>query len=215
MVGAGSPPSGPGAVVASVCRGADTPGVAGALAAWAPGRAGHTHHSTGKAAPVLTRMPARHDADLSAQFLRVLGDELRRARRRRGWRRADLRERLGHSISMQAIASYEQGIRSCTVVRLLELTTVLDESMPALIERALSRVTETQSGLIVDLVSLATARDPRLAPLRRWAQSRLDHSRIRESTVLRIGDAGIEWLARVCGLSTEELIRLVSVLDPE
>jgi transcriptional regulator with XRE-family HTH domain len=164
---------------------------------------------------VLTRMPARREADLSAQFLRVLGDELRRARRRRGWRRADLRSRLGDNISMQAIASYEQGIRSCTVVRLLELTTVLDESMPALIERALSRVTETQSGLIVDLVSLAAARDSRLAPLRRWAQSRLDHSRVRESTVIRIGDAGIEWLARVCDLPKEQLVRLVAALDSE
>jgi hypothetical protein len=201
-------------VVECVCRGAETSGVAGARLAWAPGRAGHTHHSTGQAVKVLRRMPARRDADISAQFLRVLGDELRRARRRRGWRRADLRERLGHTISMQAIASYEQGIRSCTVVRLLELTNVLDESMPELIERALSRVTDSQTGMVVDLVALASAQHPELAPLRRWAQARLDHSGARDSTVIRIGDAGIEWLARLCDLEPEHLVRLVAALDP-
>jgi transcriptional regulator with XRE-family HTH domain len=154
-------------------------------------------------------MAATGDADRSAQFLRVLGDELRKARRRRGWRRRDLRDQLTMEISMQALATYELGTRAITVVRLFELAEVLEISLPDLLQRTLSRIEDIRSGAILDLVVIARGKRPELAPLRHWAQARLAHARMRESTVVKLDRIGIEWLAELCGVAPAELIRLV------
>jgi transcriptional regulator with XRE-family HTH domain len=154
-------------------------------------------------------MAATCGADRSAQFLRVLGDELRKARRRRGWRRRDLRERLDMEISLQALATYELGTRAITVVRLLEITEVLEVALPDLLDRTLRRIEDIRSGAIVDLVVLARSRRAELAPLRQWAQARLAHARMRESTLVRLDRVGIESLAELCGVAPAELVRLV------
>jgi transcriptional regulator with XRE-family HTH domain len=154
-------------------------------------------------------MAATGGADRSAQFLRVLGDELRKARRRQGWRRRDLRERLTMEMSLQALATYELGTRAITVVKLLELAEVLEVPLPDLLDRTLRRIEDIRSGAIVDLVVLARSKRPELAPLRHWAQARLAHARMRESTLVKLDRIGIRWLAELSGVPPAELVRLV------
>src|SRR5256714_9428176 len=64
------------------------------------------------------------DSDL---YQRVLGEELRKLRRRRGWTRKELNQHLQSDISLQTLATYELGTRQCSVVRLVELCMAMDE----------------------------------------------------------------------------------------
>jgi transcriptional regulator with XRE-family HTH domain len=158
-------------------------------------------------------VPAAGAADLSARFLRVVGDELRRARRGRGWRRADLRDQLGGALSVQAIATYEQGTRACTIARLLELTRGLGVSMPELLERALERMPDIRPGLVVDLRALAGCRHAALSPARRWARAHLYHAGNRETTLVRLDRTAIDALAELCGMEPGELTHRLSTLE--
>lgn len=151
--------------------------------------------------------------DRDARFLRVLGDELRRARKRRGWRRQDLLARLRSDISLQAVATYELGTRACSVVRLLELTDVLETSMPELLGRVLDRITDRQmAAVVVDLVAVARCERPNLQPLRRWAQARLDHAEIHEPMLVPLDPSGVAWLAKLCDMDAPELTTVVRAL---
>ncbi|HEU5110532.1 MAG TPA: helix-turn-helix transcriptional regulator, partial [Micromonosporaceae bacterium] len=62
-----------------------------------------------------------------ATYQRVLGDELRLLRKRRGWTRKDLNDRLRRDISLQTLATYELGTRQISVIRLVEICHALDE----------------------------------------------------------------------------------------
>ena len=76
----------------------------------------------------------------TATYQRVLGDELRRLRKQRGWTRRDLNRRLQSDISLQTLATYELGTRQCSVVRLVEICLALDEVPHELIARVHQRV---------------------------------------------------------------------------
>ena len=52
---------------------------------------------------------------------RVLGDEIRQARKACGWTRKQLQAYLPTRISVQTLATYELGTRQCSVARLVEL----------------------------------------------------------------------------------------------
>src|SRR3981081_3049844 len=54
-------------------------------------------------------------------YQRILGDELRKLRRQRGWTRKELNQHLQSEISLQTLATYELGTRQCSVVRLVGL----------------------------------------------------------------------------------------------
>ncbi len=76
----------------------------------------------------------------TATYQRVLGDELRRLRKQRGWTRRDLNRRLQSDISLQTLATYELGTRQCSVVRLVEICLALDEVPHELLARVHQRV---------------------------------------------------------------------------
>jgi transcriptional regulator with XRE-family HTH domain len=143
-----------------------------------------------------------NDAAKSARFLRILGDELRLARKRQRWRRRDLRDKLNMTISVQALATYELGTRAITVARLLELAEVLEISMPDLLARAVARF----EGQTVDLFLLANTQRSELYPLRGWARARLAHMTPHEPTVIRLNRSSLHWLAQLSGLSPTDLI---------
>jgi transcriptional regulator with XRE-family HTH domain len=112
-------------------------------------------------------------------YQRILGEELRTARRALGWTRRDLQRRLHGEVSLQTLATYELGSRACSVLRLVELCMAMDQAPHELLERAHRRACgETARGTVtVNLASLAAAPNPdeapELAPLRRWARGRL------------------------------------------
>ncbi|SDD71592.1 helix-turn-helix domain-containing protein [Actinokineospora iranica] len=147
-----------------------------------------------------------------AAYQRALGRELQQLRVRRRWTRAQLVERLPHELSAQALASYETGTRSCTVVRFVELCTALETSPHDLLERVHHQVNnhEYPASLKVDLNQLAADERPELAPAHRWAAAEVG----RHAGATRDLDlSALESLASLCGQPTVELIRLLR--DPE
>ncbi|WP_037358585.1 helix-turn-helix transcriptional regulator [Amycolatopsis orientalis] len=110
-------------------------------------------------------------------YQRVLGDELRKLRRGRGWTRKELNAHLQSEISLQTLATYELGTRQCSVVRLVELCLAMDELPQDLLAKVHSRVFTEEPGRVrVDLRRVVAEAGPELTPLRRWAEGRLRQS---------------------------------------
>lgn len=149
------------------------------------------------------------DADA---FQRVLGEELRKLRRQRGWTRKELNERLQSDISLQTLATYELGTRHCSVVRLVELCTALGEPPQDLLGRVHRRVFGDDPGQIrVNLASVVADDSPGLSPLRRWAEDRLKRS---SSPEIQLDRSALERMAELCRMSTAQLLAKLAELSP-
>ncbi len=145
----------------------------------------------------------------TATYQRVLGDELRRLRKQRGWTRRDLNRRLQSDISLQTLATYELGTRQCSVVRLVEICIALDEVPHELMARVHQRVfSDSPVGRIrVDLRKVARDAQPELLPLRRWAKGRLaELNGTQGQADVSLDISALERMAELCGLETVELI---------
>ncbi|MFC4004793.1 helix-turn-helix transcriptional regulator [Prauserella oleivorans] len=137
-------------------------------------------------------------------YQRALGDELRKLRKRRGWTRRDLNERLQSEISLQTLATYELGTRQCSVVRLVELCLAMDELPHQLLARVHRRVFGDEPGQVrVNLALVAADDSPDLGPLRRWAAGMLEQTSARE---VQLDHAALERMAELCGVDTQELV---------
>jgi transcriptional regulator with XRE-family HTH domain len=145
--------------------------------------------------------------DAQAGLSRLLGDELRRERKRRGWTRKDLHARLGWNLAVQTLATYELGTRTLSVEHLVELTDALGVSVPDVLARALARVGNVgqTNRLEIDLHKITSDRSAESAPLRGWAQTRLRQIAKGQPTSARLDHPAIMCLAQVCGLDAEEL----------
>lgn len=145
----------------------------------------------------------------TATYQRVLGDELRRLRKQRGWTRRDLNRRLQSDISLQTLATYELGTRQCSVVRLVEICLALDEVPHELMARVHQRVfSDSPVGRIrVDLRKVVRDTQPELLPLRRWAKGRLaELNGTHGSADVNLDISALERMAELCGLETVDLI---------
>ncbi|OLF17561.1 helix-turn-helix domain-containing protein [Actinophytocola xanthii] len=152
----------------------------------------------------------------TATYQRILGDELRRLRRQRGWTRRDLNRRLQSDISLQTLATYELGTRQCTVVRLVEICLALDEVPHELMARVHERVfNDSPVGRIrVDLRRVVRDSQPELLPLRRWAKGKLTEINGHQTEV-SLDIAALERMAELCGVETVDLIsRLRQLTGP-
>jgi transcriptional regulator with XRE-family HTH domain len=152
-------------------------------------------------------------------YQRVLGDELRRVRKRRGWTRKELQHRLQSDISLQTLATYELGTRQCSVVRLAELCLAMDVLPHDVLARVHDRVFKgDRPGQIrVDLGRIARDQQPELRPLQRWAQDRLTRAGTVpngtaapaapvEQHEVHLDLAALEQMAELCGMDTVDLI---------
>jgi transcriptional regulator with XRE-family HTH domain len=144
----------------------------------------------------------------TATYQRVLGDELRRLRKQRGWTRRDLNRRLQSDISLQTLATYELGTRQCSVVRLVEICLALDEVPHELMARVHQRVfSESPVGRIrLDLRKIVRDTQPELLPLRRWAKGKLAEANGSHPPDVSLDISALERMAELCGLDTVELI---------
>lgn len=144
----------------------------------------------------------------TANYQRVLGDELRRLRKQRGWTRRDLNRRLQSDISLQTLATYELGTRQCSVVRLVEICIALGEVPHELMARVHQRVfSDSAVGRIrVDLRNVVRDAQPELLPLRRWAKGKLAENNGHHPPEVNLDIAALERMAELCGLETVELI---------
>lgn len=133
---------------------------------------------------------------------RLIGDELRAARNRLNWTRREMLDYLPSGISEPTLGTYEQGSRSLSVVRMVELCWVLEVSAPDLLARSIQRAT----GVHVDLRTLARGLHPDLSPLRRWAGARLRALPPATSTIIFLGVPAIARMAELCGIPTPDLV---------
>ncbi len=154
----------------------------------------------------------------TANYQRVLGDELRRLRKQRGWTRRDLNRRLQSDISLQTLATYELGTRQCSVVRLVEICLALDEVPHELMARVHQRVfSDSPVGRIrIDLHKVVRDSQPELLPLRRWAKGRIAELNGTPGPAdVSLDISALERMAELCGLETVELIaRLRAISGP-
>lgn len=157
----------------------------------------------------------------TATYQRVLGDELRRLRKQRGWTRRDLNRRLQSDISLQTLATYELGTRQCSVVRLVEICIALGEVPHELIARVHQRVfSDSPVGRIrIDLRKVVRDTQQELLPLRRWAKGKLAENGGQQPAEVSLDIAALERMAELCGLETVDLIgrlrTITSAPEPE
>ena len=152
------------------------------------------------------------DSDL---YQRVLGEELRKLRRRRGWTRKELNQHLQSDISLQTLATYELGTRQCSVVRLVELCLAMDELPQDLLGRVHRRVFADEPGKVrLDLTVIVADQEPDLFPLRRWAEDRLRQPGTPRE--VQLDQSALERMAELCGIQVSELLaRLSTMTAPE
>jgi transcriptional regulator with XRE-family HTH domain len=140
------------------------------------------------------------------EYQRVLGDELRKLRRSRGWTRKELNQHLQSEISLQTLATYELGTRQCSVVRLVELCVAMDELPQDLLAKVHRRVFVDEPGRVrVDLRKVVADASADLLPLRRWAEDRLRQAG-EHGGEIALDLPALERMAELCGLPTVDLI---------
>ncbi|MGH3620897.1 MAG: XRE family transcriptional regulator [Sciscionella sp.] len=142
----------------------------------------------------------------------ALGNELRRRREELRWSREQLCAQLPSGICVQTLCSYEHGKRAISIRRLWELCASLDcrpHDVLAVVHRrvagehALAGDGSTPAAAVsVELTRLATVRDPRLAPLRRWAHASIQHGR---STVV-LTTTAMAQIEVLCAMTAAELV---------
>lgn len=160
-------------------------------------------------------MNAVPDEETDRTITRVLGEELRRARDDLGWTRAELVSRMPSNVHVQTLAYYEQGLRQCTVVRLVEICKALGVSAPELLGLALQRaeIDLHNIALRVDLHALLEDKRTELRPLRRWARNRLADAPD-ASGVARLDRAVIDELALFLGFTRAQFVRYLVGFTP-
>lgn len=139
-------------------------------------------------------------------YQQMLGVELRRLRKLRGWTRKQLNDHLQSDISLQTLATYELGTRQCSVVRLAEICQALGVQPHDVLAKVDRDLFTASSGEIqVDLAEIAGTTEPELLPLRRWAQDRLSRDSAPGSREIRLNLQAIERMAELCGMATTDL----------
>jgi transcriptional regulator with XRE-family HTH domain len=159
-------------------------------------------------------MDVVHDGMADRAFTRALGEELRRAREHVGWSQSDLVARMPSRLHVKTLATYEQGIRQCTVVRLLEICRSLGVPAPDVLGRAMmhAEIDMQRVDLDVDLNALAADTRTELRPLRRWARNRLANNPV--SGIARLDGSTIEEMAAIIGLHLSDLVRQLEMFTP-
>jgi transcriptional regulator with XRE-family HTH domain len=160
-------------------------------------------------------MDVVHDEVIDRAITRALGEELRRAREVVGLSQTELVARMPSDLHPKTLASYEQGVRQCTVVRLCEVARGLNASVLDILARALIRV-ELELATInlhVDLQALVNDSRPELKPLRRWARARLTN--YPNSTLARLTGDVIQEMALIFGTTQTDLVSQLAMFSPK
>jgi transcriptional regulator with XRE-family HTH domain len=147
---------------------------------------------------------------------KALGEELRRVRDSIGWSRGRLVAEMGADIHVQTLATYEQGARQCTVVRLVEICRAMGVAAPDVLALALQRA-EIDLRLIGVLVNLrAAAEDERaeLQPIRTWAAKRLEADSS-GTGVVYLDRSVLHEMSLCFGYSEAELVGYLKLFTPE
>jgi transcriptional regulator with XRE-family HTH domain len=154
-------------------------------------------------------------------IVRAIGEELRRARGSAGWSRPELIKRMKTPVPVNTYACYEQGIRACSIPRLVEICQAMDISVSELVGLALQRleINLEQSGVQIDLQKILHDDRDELTLLRKWANNRLKADVTtgdpNTRTVVRLQWAVLNEVAIFCGVTRRELLNYIRDFTPE
>jgi transcriptional regulator with XRE-family HTH domain len=159
--------------------------------------------------------------DAEQAIVRAVGEELRRARTSAGWSRPELVKRMKKRVPVNTYACYEQGIRQCSIPRLVEICQVLGVSALELLGLAFQRLElEMEEAMVrIDLRKVVEDDRDELSQLRRWARSRIKEDALTadpsEPAVVRLRWDVVREMGRFCELSPKRLRRYISEFTPE
>lgn len=160
-------------------------------------------------------MPTEHIEDREDLINRMVGEELRRAREAAGLTRAQLIERMTSAIHPQTLASYENGIRQCSIPRLEELSRALRVDAPELLAIAFQRAYADPLArtLRVDLLTLTKDISEIFVLVRNWARNRLEDLPD-EPPVARLEPATLREMAYMANVPLLDLINYLIAFTP-
>ena len=158
--------------------------------------------------------------DTDQAIVRAVGEELRRARACVGWTRPELIRRMRTQIPVNTYAGYEQGIRQCSIPRLVEICEALGVTVPELLGLALQRLELDldRSGILIDLHKIVGDEREELRLLRRWARNRLVDAlttEVDEPAVVRLPWVVVQEMATLCGMPKRRLLDYIREFTPE
>lgn len=144
----------------------------------------------------------------------AVGEELRCARKARGWSRSQLAERLPSRIGDRTLASYEHGTRHLTVVRMIEVCQALGVDSCSLQRRALqrARINLAHLTLQIDLHALLNDQSNISRPMARWARNVLSHN---PDGIVEIEPVVVRHLALFIGCTDRDLANHLARFIPE
>lgn len=156
------------------------------------------------------------DVDVADSVItRALGTELRRARNRVGWTRDELARQMPSGLHPRTLATYEDGSRQCTVLRLVEICLALGIAAPDVLGLALQRAEVDLDAIRLQVDLHAIMRDERkeLERLRQWAQKRLENDP-NAPDVVRLESAAIREMAVLLDYTPSDLFRHLAQFGP-
>lgn len=146
--------------------------------------------------------------------VRAIGAELKIAREERGWTQTFFVKRMPSGVGTRTLLSYEQGTRTMTVTRFIEICHALGVSATELLGRAFQRARIRLEELVlqVDLVAVLADDAPGLVPVHRWAHRKL---RRQQSRVAELTPEAVTELADAFGCSKQELTEYLAGFIPD
>ena len=145
---------------------------------------------------------------------KAIGEELRRARNSVGWTRAQLAERMATDIHPQTLASYERGVRQCTIGRLVEICGTMGVSAPTLVKWGMQRagLNLPLIGMEIDLRAVIRDHQEKLDPLRLWARGLLSEDP--ESEIARLDWSAVQGMAALYKIERSEFVEYLIMYTP-
>jgi transcriptional regulator with XRE-family HTH domain len=159
--------------------------------------------------------------DIELAIVQAVGEELRRARTSAGWSRPELVKRMKKRVPVNTYACYEQGIRQCSIPRLIEICQALGVSALELLGLAFQRLElEMEESVVrIDLRKIVADDRDELRQLRRWARNRMKEDVLtadpHEPAVVRLDWDVAKEMGTFFGLSPTLLRRYIRDFTPE
>lgn len=146
---------------------------------------------------------------LAEAIAAAIAASLRQSRKRQGLTQLEVSRRTGGVISKAALANYESGNRSLRVEIFWAIAKALGEhpgELMAAAERAAGFAAHSdEEPVSVDAAAVMRSTDPRLAPVRRWFEMRLQSSGARLAVHTVVLDAGaVAALAELMGVDVAQ-----------
>jgi transcriptional regulator with XRE-family HTH domain len=151
---------------------------------------------------------------LDDAIARAVGDELRRVREARGLSRLEFVAMLPSGIGDRTVLSYEHGTRQLTLLRLAELSWVLDVDAPLVYSRGIqrARILTEKLTLAVDLKAFLRDERMQFKPLAQWAKNLLNKH---PNDVVELEPVVVQHLASSIGCTHSELSTHLARFTPD